>query len=281
MKKILCVALVLAMCMTLGVSLTACGHEHEWGTEWISDEISHWHTCTSEGCTEVGDKAEHSWDVGEITTKPSATADGVKTFKCTVCNKAKIEPVKSKTDVTATEWENALALKSENFAWTMKLVADGGVYKMEIKQVVKRNGDKLQSTSVTTILIPETPIEQTENIYYAKEGDKYYFYKSVGEVVEKSELNEADYLDNMEGGLDEIFKLEDFQYADGAYTAAQITVGEGEDVTKYINVTIKFVDGQLVLLNYTQVEDGGFTVMESTVEYGNVPEILLPTVTVE
>ncbi len=65
-------------------------------------------TCTSTGLTE-GSKcsvcqtmlveqteipmADHSWDEGVITTPPTATEDGVKTFTCTVCSATRTEPI--------------------------------------------------------------------------------------------------------------------------------------------------------------------------------------------
>ncbi len=281
MKKILSVILALSMCLTLGVLLTACGHEHTWDTVWDTDETYHWHVCTGEECTEVSDKGEHEWDAGEITSEPTATADGVKTFKCKVCGDAKKEPVKAKTDVTAAEWETALKMNAENYAWTMEMKIAGDV-KIEMTQVIKRNGTNVQGTTVTNIpaIDENTPaVEEVENIYYSKEGDKYYMYMTIEEETVKEEIDEEAYKASLDNGLAEMFKFEDFQYANGAYTAAEVTVGEGEFATTFTNVTFKFVDGKLAIFNYTQVEEGGNVVVESVVEYGKVPNIILPVVT--
>ena len=279
MKKILSVILALSMCLTLGVLLTACGHEHTWDEVWDTDETSHWHICTGEDCTEVSDKGAHEWDAGEITSEPSATADGVKTFKCKVCGDAKKEPVKAKTDVTAAEWETALKIAAENFSWTIEMEVAGAGSKTEMTQVVKRNGNYFQATTIVNIPATEdTPAsEKVDNIYYAKEGDKYYMYTTVEEENVKEEIDADAYNAALDTELAEMFKFSDFQYADGAYTATNLTVGESE--IEFASVTIKFVDGKLAIFNYTQVEDGGTITAESVVEYGKVPNIILPVVT--
>ena len=250
MKKILSMLLVISMCFTLGTLLAACEEAHE-----------------------------HEWNEGEITTAPTATADGVKTYTCKTCDETKTENVKARTEVSAAEWESALALNSEKFVWKMEMELQGTPYQTKISHTVTKNGDKMQAISISTYAIPGMdPVTQEESTYYAKEGDKYYSYVTDGETVEKKEIDKETYDSEMEGGISDIFRFEDFQYANGAYTAAEITVGEGESATKYANVTLKFVEGKLVALNYSQVEEGGIVVTQSTIAYDNVPAITLPTV---
>lgn len=93
MKRLISILLTVCMCFSIGMVLTACGdnesHEHTYKTEWAYDDMHHWHACEGEDCTEMYDKAEHTWNDGEITTEATAEADGVKTFTCTVCGKTK------------------------------------------------------------------------------------------------------------------------------------------------------------------------------------------------
>ena len=76
-----------------------CGYEraahtaHTAGTVWENDETNHWRECTASGCEEKLDTAAHTWNAGEITTPATFTSDGVKTYTCTVCEKAKTETV--------------------------------------------------------------------------------------------------------------------------------------------------------------------------------------------
>lgn len=286
MKKLLSILLALAMCMTFGVLLTACSHEHEWDKEWKNDEISHWHACTGEGCTEISDKAEHQWNAGEITTKPTATADGVKTFKCTVCAKEKTEVVKPRTDVTAAEWESALKLNEENFSMTSEITIEtadeeGTPLTYTIASVAKKNGDIIQETMTTSAIPGLVESESTEVMYYAKEGDKYYMYMTVMEQTFKQELDQAAYEASFGDSFEDTFAFTDFTYADSCYTAAAITV-DGETFT---DVKIKFVEGKVVTISYTLVDTDLNTGIHSTAatecvfEYGTVPAITLPTVT--
>lgn len=53
--------------------------------------------CGREGCSEVHVrdtlKKDHSWDAGTVTTRPTATKAGVRTFACTVCQATKTESI--------------------------------------------------------------------------------------------------------------------------------------------------------------------------------------------
>ena len=108
MKKIISVLLVCCLLSACCVTLASCGHECTFSSEWLTDETSHWHACTGEECEEISDKADHTWNDGEITTKPTQEADGVKTFTCTVCALTRTEPVEF-TGMTEDEWNTALA----------------------------------------------------------------------------------------------------------------------------------------------------------------------------
>ena len=79
-----------------------CSHEN---TEIRNAKAA---TCTEDGysgdtyCTDCNEKIsdgkiipakEHSWNEGEVTTKPTCKDKGVKTFTCTVCNETKTEAI--------------------------------------------------------------------------------------------------------------------------------------------------------------------------------------------
>ena len=66
-------------------------HEHSWSSNWISDPDYHWHKCS--GCSEIKDKAAHSWDQGTVTKEAGAYATGTKKFTCTVCGQTKTEVI--------------------------------------------------------------------------------------------------------------------------------------------------------------------------------------------
>ena len=55
---------------------------HSFGTEWISDQQTHYHACA---CGEKQDVANHTWDEGKKT-------DNGKVFTCTICQYQFVEP---------------------------------------------------------------------------------------------------------------------------------------------------------------------------------------------
>ena len=79
-------------------------HTHDWAETWSKDEADHWKTCS--GCTELAEKAAHTWNEGEVTTEPTETTTGVKTYTCTVCDQTKTEeiPVLAHTHSWAETW---------------------------------------------------------------------------------------------------------------------------------------------------------------------------------
>ena len=66
-------------------------HVHSWDSNWTSDPDYHWHNCS--GCSEMKDKAPHTWDAGTVTKEAGPYTTGVKTFTCTVCAQKKTEDI--------------------------------------------------------------------------------------------------------------------------------------------------------------------------------------------
>lgn len=57
-------------------------HTHNYGTEWKSDSVSHWHECP---CGDKTDIAQHISNGGTVTVQPTAYSTGLRTYSCTVC----------------------------------------------------------------------------------------------------------------------------------------------------------------------------------------------------
>ena len=91
MKKKTLLMSVSALALLCGVA--SCGHEHEFATSWSKDATHHWHAAACEHAEEIADKAEHAWDKGSETKAPTEEAAGEKTYKCTVCDATKVEPI--------------------------------------------------------------------------------------------------------------------------------------------------------------------------------------------
>lgn len=94
---------------------------HDFTGAWVNTNAEyHWHVCTTEGCDETDTKVAHvcdnyakvdddvhsktcvcgysvneahDWDEGEITTPPTDTEKGVRTYTCSVCHGTKTEEI--------------------------------------------------------------------------------------------------------------------------------------------------------------------------------------------
>lgn len=68
-------------------------HEHIFSESWSSNDTHHWHAAMCEHSSEKKDNGEHDWNDGVVTTEPTTTSKGVKTFTCKTCNKTKKEDI--------------------------------------------------------------------------------------------------------------------------------------------------------------------------------------------
>ena len=110
MKKIF-----LLICLLLLVFLLpSCGHNHEKAENLLANDTHHWYPCADEDCDAVLEKVEHSWGNGEITTKPTPSKAGVRSYLCTVCKRLKQESVEYESlhSVDATQWKKAFAFSN-------------------------------------------------------------------------------------------------------------------------------------------------------------------------
>lgn len=87
--------LAIMVLMLAIVLLTACNKDgkHNFAEEWSNNETHHWHACTDKGCKETKDKAEHTWDGGNVTVEPTTEQKGTIVYTCTVCRREKTESV--------------------------------------------------------------------------------------------------------------------------------------------------------------------------------------------
>lgn len=83
-----------------------CGAEygdvlgHDFTTSWTHDDNMHWKQCSR--CDEKDDVSPHTWDNGTITTAPTCTKAGERTYTCTECGATKTEPI----DATGHSWKS-------------------------------------------------------------------------------------------------------------------------------------------------------------------------------
>ena len=82
-----------------------CGEEygdvlgHDFTTSWTHDDNEHWKQCSR--CDAKDDVSPHTWDNGTVTTAPTCTKAGERTYTCTECGATKTEPI----DATGHSWK--------------------------------------------------------------------------------------------------------------------------------------------------------------------------------
>ena len=116
-------AIALMLVLSLSV-LTACNKngEHNFSEEWSNDETHHWHACADKGCKEIKDKAEHSWDGGNVTVEPTTEKEGAMVYTCTVCRREKTE----KIDKLVAETEYTITFDSKGGSAVQPIKASAG-----------------------------------------------------------------------------------------------------------------------------------------------------------
>ena len=67
---------------------------------WTHDDNEHWKQCSR--CDEKDDVSPHTWDSGTVTTAPTCTKAGERTYTCTECGATKTEPI----DATGHSWKS-------------------------------------------------------------------------------------------------------------------------------------------------------------------------------
>lgn len=290
MKKIVSLTMALCSVVSAGAMFASCGHDCEFATDWSKDATHHWHACTAESdCEEVADKAEHTWNAGEVTTHATATTKGVKTYTCTACAQTKTEEFEAVTTVTAEQWAAAFNLSDDICKVSMAMTAEteqGGMtmsMAMSMEYVLTETaiyGKMVESTTVNG----ETE-ESSEEAYFAKERDAYYEYEQAevnSEVLWAKKLSTAeDFADaksevDLTEGLPFAFANATYDAATKTYTVADITGNPAEYEPGYKNIKIQFADGKL--LSVICVVDQGVMDVNYvvTVSYDNV-SVTLPT----
>ncbi|MDY4813482.1 MAG: leucine-rich repeat protein [Ruminococcus sp.] len=64
---------------------------HNYSTNYIFNEKSHWRLCHV--CGDKTDFGAHVWDDGKVTKEPTCTKDGIKTYTCEICDTTKTEVI--------------------------------------------------------------------------------------------------------------------------------------------------------------------------------------------
>ena len=106
------------------VLFAACDKDvkHNFSEEWSNNETHHWHACTDNGCKEIKDKAEHSWNDGSVTVEPTTEKEGTMLYVCTVCHREKT----AKIDKLVAEKEYTITFDSKGGSAVQPVKASAG-----------------------------------------------------------------------------------------------------------------------------------------------------------
>ena len=256
MKKLMSLLLTAAVLLSGLALLASCGHTCTFATAWSSDANDHWHACEGKNCTEVADKAAHTWNDGEITTKATEEAAGVKTYTCTVCSATKTEEV-AFTGLTAEDW--AAAFTADVFKnVTYKMVS-----------VISTSG-----------------IEVTSSVVYKITPTKAYIASYTGDVKGYEYMEEdAEELGAMATEMASTFKFADYEY-DATEKIYKAKDGKKIDLDgmEVSDATLKFENGKLAEFKFTaeMVESGQTMKLVATMtfqDYGTT--VITETVTAQ
>ena len=228
-------------------------------------------------CDEVADKAEHTWNAGEVTTPATATAKGVKTYTCTACAQTKTEEFEAVTTVTAEQFAAAFNFGS-NWTYVFDLTySDNSKEHYE----TKRAGDLYSYYNIDHDDEGEVDYEDAyfvqkdgETVYrYDQEivGEDEYFVKTVEDDEYEEFVNRMFTYNTPDAFKD--FSLYEYDAANNCYkTKAPMDI-YGTTVTV---VTFTAVDGKIVQFTYTLEEDGETMAFVGNITYGDA-SVTLPT----
>lgn len=212
-RKILSYVLAFCFLIPCAIALTACGaHEHDFSSKWESNSTHHWHVCTGEDCEEKESEGEHEWGEGVITTEPTETSNGVKTYTCAVCGYERTETLTylELKQVTKEQWQSALSFERFNSYTTTTKVPGNSNY----ITIIKCDGAKVYTHQIG--YPSDASSTQVSEDFYNKvelEGAvKYYYYTKLYGSWTCSEISSAFYEQVVPGTVLSLFQYEQFSF---------------------------------------------------------------------
>ncbi len=197
---------------------TVCNYEkpageHTW-SDWTKvDDTNHKRTCS---CTAT-ETAEHKWDDGKITTEPTETTEGVKTYTCSECKGTKTEAVPAipeedePTSIYTFNEEKGLRIK-----WTEATLSEGQSYYVTIKEPSSQynctsasfpvggftSKDNVVSGKISITVDVGTGWKETSALYEEKEIANITVNSTVPQfTIEKDDNGAYNFVSDANGGL--------------------------------------------------------------------------------
>ena len=134
-------------------------HTHKYSSEWDKDATHHWHNPTCDDTEELKDKAEHTWNEGEVTKVATCAEKGEMTYTCTVCEGTKVEELPKATEHI--EGEETEVVYVAGYAVTQYVTCKTEVSREACFTYSHTYRDAELEQTVTEIL----PVELVEGVY--------------------------------------------------------------------------------------------------------------------
>ncbi len=250
-------------------------------------------TYTDYGTTIVEIPHIHAWDNGTITTEPTETESGIKTYSCSGCSETKTEIVYAQSQ---SSWDSAFekAEAATNVTVNISTIFEGGDETEKAHEVYLLENHKFYMF----IRTPEMDGGyHTEEQYYAKiDGINYEFREqylndawvwvkigrsyddipyTLGSLILPSTLIlPSAFLTELKNSYDEF----EYDINTNTYSGASITLDL--DGMTFSDITIVIEDGTLISINYTIANEHGRGRQEIVIsDYGttvvDLPEAVL------
>ncbi len=136
---------------------------HAFSNVWTVDATHHWHASVC-GCQDqVQDKGTHRFDTGAITTQPTCSQTGIKTYTCQDCSYQKIEPVPATNAHTyATTWSSNATHHWHAATCGCALMKDVAVHRFDAGTITKPPTST--ETGTKTVTCKDCSLQQIQTI---------------------------------------------------------------------------------------------------------------------
>ena len=248
MKRIL----LLTFLVCFALVLVSCSHSHEKATERMYNETHHWYPCSDSECDAVLEKVEHSFTSGAITTQPTPSVDGVKTYLCSTCGYLKREAVKYESVYTAddTTWRKAFALSGfSNITAVIEEIrqTDDGIH--ITLSTVQASGTRVYIETMVTQNGKQENFEGKlqDGNYLWLFTDKNQGVNNTDPIFTTEVMQGTAVLNSRSYGFDRLvdcFSKFTFNEATSSYEAYNLTFATGN--FGYSSVSVKVQDGRVV-----------------------------------
>lgn len=244
MKRLL-FALIFALAL---LSVASCSkgedHTHRRTRSYKFDDQYHWYPCQTNDCTHQLEKAQHNFNEGTVTKRPTSTSDGIKTFVCIDCKYSK-EIVISKNDVknvNSYEWKTSFS-GSQFRNVTAKIVE---TIKMGDKTYKTEYNIQGNESIIYVTIVKYVDGKETEYTGKYQEGNKLWVMDSRDKTIE-----DVSYTFNSEMmSLAKLLKDWNFDL-ESEYSKFAFYNGEeyiGKNIGEYKTVRVRFAGGKMAYI---------------------------------